>query len=95
MNKRAIIIILAKDKEAANKFCGELVEGGEGTFSIGASPDGKEPITHYYCNWMMTAEQYDAMVAEFDMVYDVPPYDFEGVLAEQGIMPIQTESEGA
>ena len=89
---QAVIIIPAKDKESANKFCGELVEYGENTFGVALSSDGKEPITHYGCSWMMTSEQFAAIDKQFSGVYTGKT--FQDVLAEQGLMPMQTESEG-
>ena len=89
MNKRAIILILAKDKEAANKFCGELVEYGEHTFGVALSGDGKEPITHYGCSWMMTAEQFEAIDNQFSGVSFGK--SFQEVLKEQGLMTISVD----
>lgn len=86
---RLIIVIPVEEKETANAFCATIAAGGAGTFTVGLSPNGQEPVSHYWCNWQMTQEQYDAVKAEFKHVFDVPFWAPETVLAEMGLQRIQ------
>jgi hypothetical protein len=59
MRKIAIIVIPANEKEQANNFCKTIdVIGGSNTFATELSPNGLDPITHYWCGWNCTDEEY-------------------------------------
>lgn len=54
---RAIVITSAAEKDALNQVIqANLDPGGLSTFTLGASSDGNEPATHYYCNSLLTIE---------------------------------------
>ena len=92
---RAIIIVRAEDREAANTAADSLDEatGGE-TFTQGLSPTGARPATHYWCSVAVTDEQWrtlqmmklaftDSVVAEWYM--DADPQKPERLLEELGL----------
>ena len=96
---RAIVIIPASMKEQANKFCGELVKGGEDTFRAGLSPDGKGEPTHYICNWDMDDTVYQAVKKQFGTRFTEVPERNEIVavrtadtrLKQRSLKPMQSE----
>jgi hypothetical protein len=56
---RALVVIEAKDRDAANHAALQLDPlGGAGTFTAGLSPTGDEPATHYWCSVVVTNEQW-------------------------------------
>jgi len=55
---RGIFVVTSAIAEDVNASIKQVLdeEGGEFTFTVGASPTGQEPITHYYCNSSLTSE---------------------------------------
>jgi len=86
------IIIPVDERQAANTFCGELVENGEGTFTVTLSPNGQLPATHYVCNWWIdeNGEVHQALAEYFgDKLYVVE--DVFTLLQSLGLQLIQEE----
>jgi|TARA_Y100001938_G_scaffold76333_1_gene105629 hypothetical protein len=55
---RGIFVVTSAIAEDVNASIKQVLDedGGEFTFTVGASPNGQEPITHYYCNSSLTSE---------------------------------------
>lgn len=60
MNHRVLLVIPAADRAAANTAAATYFDpaGGAATFSVGLSPDGSEPATHYWASAQFTDATY-------------------------------------
>ena len=65
--KRVIVIITKGQAIAANAKSKEVdTIGGEFTWTVGLSPNGKGNPTHYWCNWQMLPSEFDELHQELD-----------------------------
>jgi len=94
--RKAIIVIGANQKRAATAIAKQIdIIGGDNTFSgLGLSADGKEPATHFWCNWNCSASEYDFFEKQempWWKVYDGQLMTPDEVLAFEGLEKIQPE----
>lgn len=63
---RATIVILASDQANANAEAEASFDplGGQNTFTVGLSPTGSAPPTHYWCSAMVILSHWQAFVAQ-------------------------------
>ncbi len=55
---RLIIVIVASLQAQANTRATEVDPvGGSQTFTVGLSPSGNLPATHYWCNWQLLPDE--------------------------------------
>lgn len=54
-----ILVISAVDRDSANAFCNSIGAEGE-TFTVELY-DAKDVLAGYWCGWVMTDEQYEAV----------------------------------
>jgi hypothetical protein len=98
--RRVVIVIPASYQSAANQAADQLDEGdGRFTFTVGLSPSGAEPATHYWASPALTETQYqqvqgmkaalfpDAQIFDWDM--DAEPGKPEEVLQGLGLKTIE------
>lgn len=92
------ILIPEKKMNASNLDADKVNEkkskktGNEKTFSVGLSPTGNLPATHYWCCWWMSDEEQAEARKHFkpsesgnkneSKYYECPPWDAEKVLAD-------------
>ncbi len=69
-DQRAILIVSAADREAANRSAEAAVPGAGGrTFAVGLVPAGSPPDTaptHFVASWAVPAAQRDRLRVDFD-----------------------------
>lgn len=95
---RQIIVVDARNQAAANTVSKQVDPiGGEKTFTVGLSPTGTAPPTHFWCSWAMTPAERDALHGgltglieagrawEFDAAQSTPAQ----VLATMGLQTIE------
>lgn len=72
MNHYLICIIPFSKKDLANKDADKVNRGKTGkTFTVGLSPDGKLPITHYWFCWWISDEESIKLKEDFSGTPDV------------------------
>lgn len=99
---RAIIIVPAAARTAANTNARKVDPvGGERTFTVGLSPPGLLPPTHYWCSWAMTKQQWATIMAGYAFIdaqgtptpagrlYDANTWSPEQVLQATGLQRIK------
>ena len=94
--RRAIIVVKAKQKDAATQVVKKVdITGGDNTFGgLGLSETGKEPTTAFWCNWNCSASEYDFFEKQkmaWWKVYDGKLISSDEVLASEGLKQIQPE----
>lgn len=103
---RVLIIIPAASRDAANAAAVQLTANTADafTFTVGLSPNGVEPITHYWCSVALREADYQAvqqMKAAFtgseviDWNMDHEPTKPDEVLASLGLMRLEARALGA
>lgn len=97
-DQQTLVLIVESAQDVANLQAKRIdTLGGENTFSAGLSPDGNLPITHYWCNWFMTAEEKGSFVnflnalvlSERAWIYDRAVTSISEVLAEHNLKPLR------
>jgi hypothetical protein len=101
--RRATIVILASDQHQANLDACQFDTGGEGdeTFTVGLSPTGAEPATHYWASTVCTEQHWQAFKAQEAQQISLGPartrWLFDGltttpdeVLATMGLKRLET-----
>lgn len=66
--RRAIIVVPASGRETANEHARTVDQAGDGdTFTVGlvSAVDSNGQVTHYWCSWRLTQDQWDALQALF------------------------------
>ena len=103
--RRAIIIVDANQHTVATQIAKQIdIIGGDNTFGgLGLSETGKEPATHFWCNWNCSASEYDYFKEQKKLwwrVYDGKPYDtkekineFLATLSLKQIQPQEIQPE--
>jgi len=94
--RRAIMVVNAAYLTDAINIAKEVdTIGGDKTFSgPGLSSDGKEPATHFWCNWNCSASEYDFFVKHGLMsVYDGNVLTAEKVLELEHLYRIVIDSQ--
>ena len=70
---KCIFVVPAADKDGANAYTVSDM-GAEGdTFTVGLSPTGLEPATHYWCDWLVL-DPYTANIPALEIGYNVLTY---------------------
>jgi len=99
--KRLIIVVSAVVSSACNDESKKVdTVRGDKTFTVGLSETGSSPVTHYWCNWVMTPEDETALKDKLKTwtdlgtvkIYDGNSVSPESVLSKLGLKTIQ---EGA
>lgn len=88
--KRLAIVIPVNVKLISNNLSKNIdTEGGERTFTVPLAKNTKpNTITHYWCSWQMTQEQFDAIQNKFsgDKLYNAAQFTPEKVLEQLGLV---------
>lgn len=86
-----LIIIKQKDKGAAEKIVEEFNPMGSEVFNNGASPNGKEPATHYFVKFNLSSSE--AEVLDEDPIFDIIESEgkIEDLLKSVGLKRIEVE----
>ena len=64
--RRAIIVVPAGIQGAANDRSKQVdTRGGQLTFTVGLSPTGSLPATHYWCSWALKPLEWDSLWEHF------------------------------
>lgn len=98
---RFLLVVAAADRDRANlDALAHDPEGGARTFTVGLSPTGEAPATHYWCsvqvNDPLVADAIRAKVPEYPgsrlVEYDLrdDPLRPHAVLAELGLRPVRS-----
>lgn len=95
--ERLIIVVKAAQQTPANAIARQVSVDGANTFTVGLSPTGNQPATHYWCNWAMTpGERADmegrmtALQAAGDaQLFDAATFTPEQVLAAMGLQRLR------
>lgn len=66
MRKKIVIILPIELQKKANNYCGEFSDGGENTFVVLLSENGKEPFTHTISSWLMTKAEEFAIKLKYE-----------------------------
>lgn len=96
--RRAIIVVEKSIVTEANNDAATIdTNGGEYTFTSGISNDGIN-LTHYWCSWVTTEEDYERLVTLFDKapdrrLYDGDIYTPDQVLLEMGLQMMETSND--
>ena len=100
--RRAIIVTpasLAPQANAGAKQNDLDPVGGEKTFTVPLSATGSLPATHYWCNWQMTPDHWDAAQTRIKSlgaevrVFDASTITPQEVLDTLGLQTIATTPE--
>lgn len=92
-----LVLIVASVQGVANQQAARVDPTSQGdTFTVGLSPTGQAPATHYWCNWWMTEGQRASFVNYLDAlvqsdrawIYDSEVVSPDAVLAERGLVPL-------
>ena len=81
--RRAIIIVNQGNRVAANSSAKQVDRvGGEFTFTVGLSPSGNLPATHFWANWQMLESErltlgdlLDVIPGQAVQVFDLSSHD--------------------
>lgn len=96
--ERLIIVVKAAEAQKSNDQAKTVDRaGGERTFTIGLSPTGEGPPTHYWCSWAMEPgdkvninKLLDGAAKKKDAyVFDGDARTPESVLAELGLKVVR------
>jgi hypothetical protein len=97
-DQEVLVLIEASAQNAANVQAKRIdTLGGENTFRAGLSPTGNLPATHYWCNWLMSAEDKGSFINFLDAlvrtnrawIYDRATTTPQQVLAQHGLQPLR------
>ena len=99
LKTRQIIVVPEDKQDFANRQCADIdTKGGEKTFTVGLSPNGTKPPTHYWCCWLMEdldkqklVEKLSDIPVDFFELYPTENYTPDDVLQEEGLQRIQTD----
>lgn len=100
--KRCLIVIPAADQARANQDALQWdPEGGDRSFTVGLSPTGAEPATHYWASAVMSDATFAAVAAKVAADYpgahweewsmEDDPSRPDRLLVELGLQRIQGE----
>lgn len=96
--KRQIIVVDARNSVAAATSLQSVdPDGWQNIFTVGLSPTGAAPVTHYWCGWTMTEDEDAAVtgglnglvVAGRAWLYDAALWTPDQVLADRGLKVIK------
>src|SRR5262245_65017150 len=59
----AIIVVTEAERAGANQKLQAFVDGD--VFTVGLSPDGKLPFTHYWMSWPVTDSQWNYLITNY------------------------------
>lgn len=102
--RRVIVVIEAADRDAANADALAFdPEGGARTFTVGLSPSGAGPVTHYWMGAAMSEATYQAATQLWQTKYstghledwdmDADPGRPDALLTELGLRRVTVGSE--
>lgn len=93
--ERLLILIEAGVQNVANLQAAKVDTdgGGEQTFTVGLSPTGQPPATHYWCSWQMTPGERASFINFMEAlvnsgrawIYDGEVVTPAEILAEHGL----------
>lgn len=98
---RTLMVVTAADQDEANLHAAELGRPADlGTFTVGLSPTGEPPATHYVCASALTPAERervealravfpDAVLVDYDL--DTEPGRPDAVLAGLGLRRVAVE----
>lgn len=94
--ERLLVVIPESRKRQAEAVALTADPSTEGdTFTVGLSPTGSEPATHFWCGWVMTKTQRGRIIAieksADGQIFDMEEYTPEKVLEELGLKRIEPE----
>jgi len=88
--RRTIIVITAAQQVLENTFMTTIdKQGGDRTFTVGLNALGVGVPTHYWCNWLVTDEQYATFRTRYGSdCFDGDKMSPDEVLAAKGLKRI-------
>ena len=101
MSVRYLVILPAANQAQANALAKSEFDsdGGEKTFTVGLSADGKEPATHYWCSALFFRSGPERLLAAKGLFPDAVVLDYDGAtdpgfpqrtIAELGLKQVTT-----
>lgn len=95
-SEQLIMVIPVGKKTQGEALARSMDRGVKGeTFTVGLSPTGKLPITHYWCGWTVTPAMAGiakaAPAAAQAQIFDMEEYTPEQVLSTLGLKRIESD----